>query len=303
MPPLIASVASQSHGALRLGSGGGADVSLLPHGYEGGSVTAPVVATQSGGEHFARKHLGPRKYDDLTFEVGFAVSDQVFSWIAGSWGPTPAKKSGAMLTLDYNFNLKGERAFAGALIAETTIPALDATSKDAGLLALRLQAEATSFAEGSGKLPLVSIKQKVWRTSNFRLQIGGLDCTKVTRIESFVVRRQVETASSGSGEISLLAGSAQFPNLVITLAEASAQSWHNWHRSFVVDGEDGDSFEKHGSIQFLAPNGSELSRIELHNLGIIRIARSNVSGAGTLNRVTAELYCERMELLRPGIAP
>jgi len=292
------------HVALRLGAGNAADVTLLPKTIEGGNVYADVISVMSGGEHFAHKHLGPPKYEDLVLQVGLAISDEFFDWIATSWGPQPVKKSGAVLGLDFNFNIKTERAFAGALIAEVTIPALDAASKDSGFLTLRLRPEFIELSQGAGKLSLVATKQKVWRTSNFRLEIDGLDCTKVSSIDSFTVKREITIVSSGTGDIIVTAGKAEFPNLAITLAQLSAQSWLDWHHSFVVDGNNGDGFEKEGSLRFLAIDGmTELSRIDLHNLGIIKVASANSGGGSAINRVTADLYCERMELIRSGGNP
>jgi len=291
------------HFALRLGAGNTADVTLLPRAIEGGNVYADVISVLSGGEHFAHKHLGPPKYEDLILQVGLAISDEFFDWVAGSWGPQPTKKSGAVLGLDFNFNIKSERAFAGVLIAEVTIPALDAASKETGFLTLRLQPEFIELNQGAGKLSLVTAKQKLWRTANFRLNIAGLDCTKVSKIESFSVKREITVVTSGTGEITITAGKVEFPNLSITLSELSAQSWFEWHHSFVVDGNNGDGFEKEGSLRFLAVDGmTELSRIDLHNLGIIKVAPTK-AGGNAIGHVTADLYCERMELKRTGGNP
>ena len=56
-------------------------------------------------------------------------------------------------------------------------------------------------------------------------------------------------------------------------------------------------------MRFLAVDGqTELSRINLHHLGIIRVAPTEGSGSA-IARVTAELYCEEMELDPPGGNP
>ena len=71
-----------------------------------------------------------------------------------------------------------------------------------------------------------------------------------------------------------------------------------WFEDFVVKGNNGDANEKSGALLFLAPDlKAELARITLHNLGIFALRRDR-QGAGTdaIQRVTAELYCERMEL-------
>jgi hypothetical protein len=172
------------------------------------------------------------------------------------------------------------------LITETMIPALDAASKDAGYLTVRFQPEAIDVNPGGAKLSFVGPKPKLWRTSNFRLEIDGLDCTKVSNIDSFSVKRE--------------ASKTQFPNLAITLSEASAQTWSDWHESFVVNGNNDQSFEKSGALRFLAIDlKTELSRIDLNHLGIFRLART-MGGSSQVARVTGELYCEEMVLRQPG---
>lgn len=297
----IRGLQTSGHYALRLGSGNSADVTLINE-FDGGGIYAEVTSELSAGSHFAKKHLGPPKYDDFVVPVGLSMSQQLFDWVAGSWGALPQKKDGAVLSLDYNLNIKTERDFSGALITETTVPELDAASKDAGSLNLRFQPEFIDVNVGAGKLSLSISKQKLWRTSNFRLEINGLDCTKVSRIESFSVKREISIISSGGGGTALIAGPVEFPNLLVTLSQASSQTWFDWHQSFVVNGNNDDGFELNGSLSFLAANlQTELSRIDLHHLGIVRLEPLTTTSS-QLARVWAELYCEEMVLSPPGVA-
>ena len=289
------------HFALRLGSGPAADVTLLAKDFDGGAVYADVIPEFDAGMHFSRKHLGPTKYEEFTLPLRLSMSDLLFDWIAGSWGADPESKDGAVLTLDHNFGIRTETAFGGALITGTTIPLLDASSKDPGYLTVRFQPEVIQRKAGAGKLSLLlGSKPKLWQAANFRLQIGGLDCTKVARIESFTVRREVVLHSSGAGGTTSIAGRVTFPNLLITLTQVSAQTWYEWHEDFVVNGNNGEGDERSGTLSFLTPDlKQELSRIDLHHLGIVRIEPAG----GPMARVTAELYCEEMRLKRSGGSP
>jgi hypothetical protein len=240
------------------------------------------------------------KYEAFEIPIGVAASTGLFDWVADSWGANPEARDGALLGVDFNFNIKSEVGFAGALVAETEIPALVAASKEAGHLTVRFQPEFIDVKTAAGKLSLIQSKQKLWRTANFRLQIGGLDCSKVSRIESFTVKRKINMMTEGSGEVSLTPDTVEFPNLKITLSTVSSPTWVDWHESFVVNGNNGDSFELSGAISFLSNDfKTELSRIDLHHLGIIRLASNPGDG---MARVTAELYCEEM-VLGPGVNP
>jgi hypothetical protein len=286
--------------ALRLGASNASEITLLSSS-DGGSVYADVNSVFEMGLHFARKHLGSPKYEAFTIPIGVAISQGLFDWVAGSWGANPEARDGAVLGVDFDFNIQSEVEFSGALVIETEIPALDAASKEAGHLTVRFLPEFIDVKTPSpGKLSLMLAKQKLWRTGNFQLEINGLDCKKVSRIDAFTVTRKVTAISSGSGGVDLVSEKVEFPNLKITLSKASAETWYDWHESFVVNGNNDDSFERNGTINFLSNDyKSVLSHIDLHHLGIIRLA-SNPSDA--IAKLTAELYCEEM-VLGPGAAP
>ena len=292
---------TSGHFALRLDTTAASEVTLLASS-NGGNVYADVTSVSEAGLYYARKHIGLPRYEDFTIPIGASASTGLFDWVAGSWGATPEARGGAVLGVDMNFNIKSEVGFSGALVVETQIPALDASSKEAGHLTVRFQPEFIDVKPPAGKLSLIQAKQKLWRTGNFRLQIEGLDCTKVSRIDAFTVTRKVTVVTSGSGEVSLVPDKVEFPNLKITLSKASALTWVDWHETFVVNGDNDDSFEKSGTISFLSNDlKSELSRIDLHHLGIMRLA-SATDGTSTVARLTADLYCEEM-VLGPGVNP
>jgi hypothetical protein len=293
---------ASGHFALRLDTTNASEITLLS-GRDGGGITAEVVSVFEAGLHFARKHLGPQQYEPFAIPIGLAASKGLFDWVAGSWGPAPEARHGALLGVDANFNIKSETGFADALVIETGIPALDAGSKEAGFLTVRFQPTFIEVKPGTGKLSLMLAKQKLWRTANFRLQIDGLDCTKVSKIDAFTVTRKVTVVSSGSGGIALVPDKVEFPNLRITLWEAFAKTWFDWHESFVVKGNNSDAFERNGTISFWSNDfKTELSRIELQHLGIIRIASVSHDVASSIAHVTAEVYCEQMQL-GPGVNP
>lgn len=291
------------HTALRLGSFNSADITLLSQSFEGGNVYSDVIPDESTGLSFTKKHIGQPKYEAFSVLIGMSMSDELFDWIAGSWGAQPAKKNGAVLSLDYELDVLQETQFSGALITETSIPVLDAASKEAGRITLKFQTETIDTQPGSGKLSLIASKQKLWCASNFRLEIDGLDCTRVSKIDGFTVKQLVKMASSGSGGVTLVPGKIEFPDLHVTLSQLGASTWLSWHKSFVVDGNNGETFERNGVLRFLAADlATELSRIELHRLGIARLAPILAKG-NQIPRLAATLYCEEMALSRPGGSP
>jgi hypothetical protein len=272
---------------------------------DGGLVYADVLGQVHGSEHFARKRLGPPKYEDFSLRVGASMSRGLFDWLAASWTAQAPKRNGSLLMLGNGLDIRTEQEFTGALIAETTFPALETASSDFVNLTVRFTPAFVRWKKGVGTIPPGPSGPRDWISSNFRIEIDGLDCTRVTRIDSFTVKRRVTTASSGSGESTLSAGTVDFPNLTITLPESRAASWYDWHDDFVVQGHNDDSRERRGVLRFLTPNfATELARLELYRLGIIKITRRTVSSGTTQGvQVTAELYCEQMKFSMGGGSP
>jgi hypothetical protein len=286
--------------ALRLGDKASADVTVLAGTAAGGSVYADVISETDTAVAVSKKHLGPMRYESFALPVGLIMSNELFEWLGASWGPQPPLRDGAVLTLDGQMAVTRAAGFTDALVTETTFPTLDAASHEAGHLTVRVQPATIDLTDGSGKLSLFAAKQKLWRTSNFRLEINGLDCKYVNRIESFAVRREVEIQSDGGGVINLVPGRVEFPDLLITLSLASAKTWFDWHEQFVVEGNNDEGFERGGALRFMSADlTAELARIELHHLGIVRLWPAK----DQLARVTAELYCEEMVLVEPGDVP
>jgi len=272
----------------------------------GGNVGCRVVAFASGNDPFAEKQLDGTTNDDVAVEFGMAMSSNLFDWIATSWGPNPPSRDGALLACDLQYTIRSERGFVAALISETSFPALDAASKTPAYLGLRVTPRSVlPVIDPATKLNLgPGVKQKLWLTSNFRLDIDGINTSKVSRIAPFAVRRSVEVVQSG-GTTTLQAGLIQFPNLRITLSTVNADSWVDWYEDFVLNGNNGPAAERNGSIRFLAPNLiEELARVDLKGLGIFRLTtdKDEDAPADQIQRLTAHLYCEQM-LLVPGGAP
>ena len=303
-PPIAARIAA-SPLALRLGSPAQNDITLLRKA-SGGNVVGRVVAFSSGNDPVVQKQLDGTTTDDLRVELGMAMSSDLFDWIAASWGPNPPNHDGALLACDFTYTIRSERGFVGALISETAFPSLDAAAKTPGYLGLRL----TPRSVLPGTNPNVKLnmgpglKQKLWLTSNFRLDVDGLNASKVSRVAPFVVRRDIEVVTSG-GTTTLQAGRVDFPSLRISLSMSGADSWFDWYEDFVLNGNNGPNAERSGSITLLGPNlADELFRVDLNGLGIFRLTTDKDEDApqDQIPRLTAHLYCEQMTLV-PGGAP
>lgn len=269
----------------------------------GGGITADVIVEATGQtpDGVAKKHVGAPRYEDIVVEVGPSLGKGLSEWIAASWTPAVTRKSGSIVTADYTMKVQTEREFFNAMVTETTFPALDASSKDAAYITVTITPEQTRVKSGSGAdlKAQTSIKQKPWVSSNFRFEMDGLETSRVYRIESFTVRQRVVSQAVGERrDYERQPGRIEFPNIKVTLAERDAKSWLEWHQNFVVNGNNADDREKSGAIIVLTPDlRTELMRVSLQNCGIFRIAPEPAAeGRTVIARLTAEMYCERMQL-------
>jgi hypothetical protein len=265
---------------------------------DGGTAIAEVVAVP-GSSHFAKKHLGGIAYSPLALQLGTGMGKELYEWISASWNGNSERRDGAIVAADSQFVAVSQREFAHALVSEVTIPALDGASKEAAYLTVKLVPEYVRAAKASSRVIGGPPKaQKAWLASNFRVKVDGLDCTRVTAVESFTVK-----VSIGPGEVGdrrqpeKESKSVEFPNLKISLAESSADSWFEWFDDFVIKGNNDDSKERNGSLTCLSADlATELLRIDFFNLGIFRIdADKAEAGSDRVATVSAHLYCERME--------
>ena len=123
--------------------------------------------------------------------------------------------------------------------------------------------------------------------SNFRVSLDGLDLDSVARVGPLTLRRP-------------LAADAEIPDLELTLSEAGSASIADWHRTFVIDGDNGEKDEKSGSIALLDPALRDtLLQVDLSRCRHLR-PRPHSGGRGTdaISRITTRMYCEEMRLVR-----
>ena len=267
---------------------------------DGGAAVAEVVSEPVGSSHLSKKHLGQISYKPFVVQFGMSMTNDLYDWINASWTGKALSKDGAIILADQNLVAVGQREFSHALITETTIPALDGASKEPAYLTVTFAPEYTRNTKASGKVVgPAKAGQKLWLASNFRVTIDGLDCSKVSAVESFTVKQSVATEDVGNARDYLREPTKlEFPNLTISLLESSAQTWFDWFDDFAIKGNNDDAKEKNGSIALLSANlADELMRIDLFNLGIFQIGSDKTeANSDRVATVSAGLYCERMEL-------
>lgn len=274
---------------------------------EGGAIGAEVINEPAGPSAFVKKHIGQPKYQQFTLQVGFSMDKSLYEWIAQSWRMKSERKDGSIVALDYNLTPKSERQFLQALITETTIPAMDGSSKEPAYLTVKFAPQVIREIAAAGQKTDSGThgknEQKVFVPCNFKLEIDGLDCSRVSKVDAFTVRQAAVADNTGDArDYQMQPGKLDFPNLKLLVAESGAQGFIDWHKSFVIEGHNDDTREKSGLLTLLAPNRKDiLLQVRFFNLGIIQANPAKAeANAGAIRQVEVELYVERMELLHGG---
>ena len=276
-------------------------VGILPS-VESGFISG-VIATQqlSSGQPILKKHLATIQYEDIIIKCGSGMNPSMYQWIQATLTNEPLTRGGTILKLDQNFQVVEEMVFQDAWITEVGFPAFDTSSPQPAYITLKITPQHTFFQNGSGSQissPQIGHGQQ-WLTSNFRLNIQGLEnaCAHVTRIEPLIWTRTLTGGGAGGFRNRSLPtpGAAETPNLVITLPDSQAGPFREWFYNFVIQGQASDSDEKPGMLEFLAHNLQQvLFTVSFGNLGIFRMSPVPQSTTSTASLVKVEMYCETM---------
>jgi phage tail-like protein len=264
----------------------------------GGDATTDVVTEKVGVDNVAKKNLGNVKYDDITIKCSTSMSKAFYQVIQTSFHGDYTRVNGAVIATDFNLKEVGRMNFLNALLTEVTFPALDAASKDGAALTIKLTPETTRYVSAGTNGPTVggsvNEAQKKWLVSSFRLNIDGVDVTKVDKIDALTVKQAVIAEALGTTRDPVkMPARITWPNLVVTLPLANAQSMQKWADDFVVKGRTGAS--KNGTLEFLDDARNKvLFRISFKNLGLFKLTQLTTS-SDNVKRVKAEMYMEGMD--------
>jgi len=265
---------------------------------EGGNAAGDVVTEKQGPDLVQRKHIGNVKYEDIAVTFGAGMRKGFYEWIKASLDHNAMLKNGAIVAADFDYKEQSRLNFFNALITEVGFPALDAASKDAAKITVKFAPEYTERAGGNeGTLPAVAKQHKNFLVSNFRLDIGGLDCRRVNKIDAFTIKQKIVENPVGDGhDAEREPAYLEIPNLVITLPETAAGGFYDWHEDFVIKGNNSQKFERNGRLDWMTPDGMfSLGTLEFIHLGIFKLTPDKLeSGSDRIRRVKAEMYCEEV---------
>jgi hypothetical protein len=176
-----------------------------------------------------------------------------------------------------------------AVLTELKIPAFDASSSKAeGFFTLKLAGDVRVGAAPAARNKALIGKPKVWTTSNFLLEIDGLETKRVMKLDGLTLKTPSSAEAAPLSERS---------PLKITASDADLPSWQKWQQAAAA----GNAKPKEGRIVCLdATLKNTLAEIKLHGLAISAL-RSGGSASSGPAKFEADLSYGSLELIVPAV--
>ena len=268
-------------------------------------VACPEVLNWSGGDAFGTivisngtKHIANIANEPITIETVLPLSPPLAACVADLCANSANRRTLQLTNLDSNGAAVGAPLLAtNAQLTEARFPAFDSSSKDIIRVFLVFVSEQIRPAPTAPASPFSARRTSPPYASNFQLTIAGLNSSRVSRIEPFIIKRTIADSSIG-----VLRGgtptpsSTEFPDLSLNFNEAAPTDWAAWRDDFFINGKHLDADEKDGSLQILgADQRTVIFTLKFSHIGLLRFS-SQPDANNLPNRSRADLYCEQMSL-------
>lgn len=250
-------------------------------GIDGAHFKSDPIVYQQGADLHVAKYAGRAKYDDITINVGAAMSPPFWKWVAASLDGKPQRRNGALVGYDFDFCERTRRSFFSGLIAEIGFPALDAASKNVAGLTIKITPEYIEYKKGDGhkfsggQAQDQMTKQKKWLTSNFRFSLDRFkapDAMRSVKVEAFTVKQNIIDNPVGNEMHSRKeVGRLELPQIVVTFPESQMEDWMKWWDESVAKGNRKDQYTTGVITYYASDMKSELMHIELAGVSLLSV--------------------------------
>ncbi len=249
---------------------GGKYVGAL-HNAAGGELTAVVVSDNRAAHR--EKQIGSTMIDPFVISAGMGMDSSFYNWIENY---QTSFRPGALLVADANGKLLRRIEFTVGKITQVTLPTVDAGSTESAEIGLTIAPETVRDVPitSGQKLPSGEFKSKKWQANSFRVSIGKMDCSHVKRVNSLIFTSKQDTEIGAGRGDRVFTVSFPIPDLVLNHStDNPLTDWSQWHRKFLVEGNNGNADKKTGTVEYLAPDmKTALVTVTTTGLGIYRMS-------------------------------
>jgi phage tail-like protein len=268
---------------------------------EGGGVKMELIKYQAGQHHPTFLRSGKPKYEDIKVQVGMAMSQTFYDWIAAFFRGDMARKTGAIIAGDFYYNERARREFDQAMISEIGFPKLDGNDKGACYMNVTITPETVVYKPGNGgKIDEGAgfDNEKLWAACNFDFTIDGFAeaCKRVTKVEPFVLKQKpIEYHVGGRREPVKVPGRLEYPNLVFSLPESDAQPFIDHHDKYTIKGVVQPNARLHGEINTYDNQRGKLFTVQFAGAEIFALTHDKRdAGSEEIAQVKVEMSIEYM---------
>jgi len=241
----------------------------------GGLIEAKVASHKAGASIFERKHQAGIDYSPITIKVATSMGKGLWDWIDASLTQSHVTRSGEVISCNYDGEEMRVLEFYDAHITSVKFPELDGSKRDAAYIEVTFDPERLRHRKGSGSKVQGQFgsKHKKWLVNNWRFNMGGWDCAKVSKIGA--IEAKISTVKDEVGcfiDATKHPGAVTFTDLEFYASMATAEQFEKEFQKTVIEGVNGVETEMQGSIEFLSPDlKTTLGTVELINVGMLSL--------------------------------
>lgn len=264
-------------------------------------LAAGALGLFAGGERFMdtvfastkrrypRKRPGALQFEAIEIAVSLDMAPGFWEWLAAALGPRPSLRRGAIITTDGSGQVLSRVEFSGAAITEVAFPALDASSREAAAIALKLAPEHVEHKSAAGQRSDVTGQAaRRWGASNFHVSVDGMDFSAAKALKVSSITAQCGHSPTDPSSVS---------NFTVTVPATTAEQLAEWHRQTIRRAATGKASPRNATITYLAPDlSTTLGTMRLANAGILRLVPEKAEGRSKARNFVATLYAESVAL-------
>jgi phage tail-like protein len=288
---------------LELGDGGKSGAVDLVYSVDGGHFKAEAIGEKVGAEGLETRQPGRQKFDDITVQIGTAMSPKFWEWIKASIDNKYKRQNGAVVAYDFDGKERSRRSFYDALIAEVQFPTLDAKAKQPAFITVKIAPERMEWKKGSGSPAPTSnpVKQKLWIPANFRFRIDGLGdgMRWVQKVDALTIKQNIIMNPIGKEKyVRKEVGRIEYPNLSFYIPETYGEPFLTYWKDFVGEMNHSGDREKTGTIEYLSSDLSKtLMTLSFEGVGITGVTYDkHEAGTDNIRMYKVDCYMEKMKL-------
>jgi hypothetical protein len=235
--------------------------------WEGGDPRASVVTENLGPPNQPKKNVADITLDPISIEVPLPLP-AAFLALLTDFCINQATSKTLFLSQYSPVPVPGISSLQvnQAILTAVKFPAFDTGSTVTAQISFVFNPMSESFV-GAPAAPAAIVSVPPISSANYALQIDGVNSSRITHLEPFVITRPIPVNPIGPTTQPSGPAVVAFPDLVMRIAPADAADWTAWRDSFFFDGHHLDADEKSGSLALGVPGTTGGLTLQLSHIG------------------------------------